>query len=116
MSSVMPVSRAWRMVDCCENWYPAASSVPLPYHAPHSSTTSFDVMVRAGVADGGPVVRNDALHDAGAGQQIVEIAVVELERVAFSKLTRAAGRVVVHGESPQMAVLGVGGKGFGEAR
>ena len=49
MSRVMPVSSASRMVDCCERLYCGASSVPLPYHAPHSSTTS---LTAGGVALG----------------------------------------------------------------
>ena len=74
MSSVMPVSSASRMVDCCERLYSrrklGALAVP---GSPFVDDEFHRAMARL-VIDGLPVIVDDAIHDAGAGEQIVELS------------------------------------------
>jgi hypothetical protein len=61
------------------------------------------------------VVGDDALHDGAAGEQVVVVVGGEVEGVAGGEFGGAAGGVVVDGESPEMAALGVGVEGLEEA-
>ena len=75
----------------------------------------FHLGLAGGVAHGGPVVGDDTLHDGAAGKEVVEVVGVEVEGVAGGELGGAAGGVVVDGESPEVAALGVLVEGVEEA-
>ena len=66
-----------------------------------------DLGLVGGVAHGGPVVGDDALHDGASGEEVVVVVGVEAEGVSGGELGGAAGGVVVDGESPEVAALGV---------